>query len=77
MGKYSPSGSQIIISSFVTIKTLVISRFAAKDLPAPGVPTIKPFGFFIILLYNSGIDFTVGGVYNKLVSVSDRYNTEV
>ena len=45
-GKYSPSGSQIIMSSFVTIKTFVISRFAANDLPAPGVPTISPFGFF-------------------------------
>ena len=27
-------------------KQLAISRFALKDLPEPGVPKIRPFGFF-------------------------------
>ena len=40
---YSRSGSTMIISSFVERKTLTISRFAEKDLPAPGQPSIKPF----------------------------------
>lgn len=42
---YSASGSQIMMSSFVTRKALVISRLAEKDLPEPGVPRIRPLGF--------------------------------
>ena len=42
--KYSPSGSQIIMSSFVERKQDKISRLAEKDLPLPGVPRITPFG---------------------------------
>ena len=34
----------MIISSFVIRKAFNISRFAEKDLPAPGVPSIRPFG---------------------------------
>ena len=45
-GEYSASGSIIAISSVVIRKELVISLFAEKDLPAPGVPSISPFGFF-------------------------------
>ena len=45
-GAYSASGSQIITSSLVSKKQLAISRFALKDLPEPGVPKIKPLGFF-------------------------------
>ena len=45
-GVYSASGSQMMTSSSVTRKALAISRFALKDLPAPGVPRIRPFGFF-------------------------------
>ena len=44
-GPYSASGSQMMISSFVTRNTLAISRLAEKDLPLPGVPKISPFGF--------------------------------
>jgi len=36
----------MIISSAVMRKALVISRFAEKLLPLPGVPRIRPFGFF-------------------------------
>ena len=45
-GKYSPSGSQMMMSSSVRRMTLQISRLAAKDLPEPGVPKIRPLGFF-------------------------------
>ena len=31
-------------------KALVISRFAEKLLPLPGVPSIKPLGFFSLFL---------------------------
>lgn len=44
--QYSPSGSATIISSVVVKNTFVISRFALNDLPLPGVPRIRPFGFF-------------------------------
>ena len=43
---YSDSGSQTMMSSSVTKNTLLISRLAAKDLPLPGVPRIRPLGFF-------------------------------
>lgn len=33
--------------------------------------------YFLIILYNCGIDFTAGGVYNKVVSAYSGYNTEV
>ena len=33
-------------SSLVSKKQLAISRFALKDLPLPGVPSIRPLGFF-------------------------------
>ncbi|CBL33955.1 hypothetical protein ES1_08820 [[Eubacterium] siraeum V10Sc8a] len=33
--------------------------------------------YFLIRLYNCGIDFNTGGVYNKLVSAYSGYNTEV
>ena len=36
----------MIISSSVTRNALQISRFALKDLPEPGVPRIRPLGFF-------------------------------
>ena len=45
-GKYSPSGSQMIMSSVVFKKLSRISRFTENDLPEPGVPRIKPLGFF-------------------------------
>ncbi len=45
-GEYSCSGSIMAISSWVIRKALVISRFAEKDLPLPGVPRIRPLGFF-------------------------------
>ena len=45
-GKYSASGSQMMISSFVTRNTLRISLFAEKLLPLPGVPRIRPLGVF-------------------------------
>ena len=35
-----------MMSSCVIKKALVISLLAEKDLPLPGVPSIKPFGFF-------------------------------
>jgi len=44
--EYSASGSQTMISSSVIRKQFVISLFAEKDLPEPGVPRISPFGFF-------------------------------
>ena len=45
-GAYSASGSQMMMSSCVTKKALEISRLALKDLPLPGVPRIRPLGFF-------------------------------
>ena len=36
----------MIMSSDVIRKAFVISRFAEKLLPLPGVPSIKPLGFF-------------------------------
>ena len=48
-GKYSASGSQTMMSSSVMRKALVISRFAEKLLPEPGVPRIRPFGFLSCL----------------------------
>ena len=42
----SHSGSQMMISSSVTRNALQISRFALNDLPEPGVPRIRPLGFF-------------------------------
>ena len=42
---YSASGSQMMMSSSVTRNTLAISRFAAKLLPLPGVPRMRPLGF--------------------------------
>ena len=45
-GEYSSSGSIMAISSGVIRKALVISRLAEKDLPEPGVPRIRPLGFF-------------------------------
>ena len=47
---YSPSGSQIMTSSSVVRIAFAISRFAENDLPEPGVPKIKPFGFLSIFL---------------------------
>ena len=44
-GKYSPSGSQMMISSSVLVNTLYISLFAAKDFPEPGIPMMSPLGF--------------------------------
>ena len=44
-GAYSASGSQMMMSSSVTRKALVISLLALKDFPEPGVPRISPFGF--------------------------------
>ena len=43
--EYSDSGSEIIMSSSVTRKLFAISLLAAKDLPEPGVPRIRPLGF--------------------------------
>ena len=43
-GKYSASGSDMIMSSSVIRKTLIISRFALNDLPEPGVPKKSPLG---------------------------------
>ena len=34
-----------MMSSSVMRKAFVISRFAEKDLPEPGVPKISPLGF--------------------------------
>ena len=45
-GAYSASGSQMMMSSCVTKKALEISLLAEKLLPLPGVPRIKPLGFF-------------------------------
>ena len=45
-GAYSASGSQMMTSSEVSRKQLAISRLALKDLPLPGVPRIRPLGFF-------------------------------
>ena len=39
----------MMMSSSVSRMTLHISRFAANDLPEPGVPRIRPFGFFSFL----------------------------
>ena len=50
-GAYSFSGSAMIISSCVRRNTLSISRFAEKDLPLPGVPRNRPFGFFSVFLF--------------------------
>lgn len=50
-GKYSPSGSQMIMSSVVFRKLSKISLFTLKDLPEPGVPKISPFGFLSLLLF--------------------------
>ena len=36
----------MMTSSSVSRITLAISRLAAKDLPEPGVPRIRPLGFF-------------------------------
>ena len=49
-GAYSASGSMTAMSSVVIRKEFVISLFAEKDLPAPGVPSISPFGFFSFFL---------------------------
>ena len=38
------------MSSRVAKKALVISLFAEKDLPEPGVPRIRPLGFFSFFL---------------------------
>ncbi|EJW94824.1 hypothetical protein EVA_17069 [gut metagenome] len=38
------------MSSSVTKNAFVISLFAEKDLPEPGVPRIRPFGFFSFFL---------------------------
>jgi hypothetical protein len=35
-------------------KALVISRFAAKDFPLPGVPNMRPFGLFCQGLFFGG-----------------------
>ena len=48
-GAYSASGSIMAISSFVTRNALAISLLAEKDLPEPGVPRIRPLGFFSFL----------------------------
>ena len=48
-GKYSASGSQIRISSFVFRNTPTMERFAEKLLPLPGVPKIMPLGVFSFL----------------------------
>ena len=40
----------MIISSWVEKKTLTNSRLAVKDLPEPGVPRIRPFGFLSCFL---------------------------
>lgn len=45
-GKYSDSGSDMMMSSFVKRNTLTISRFAENDLPEPGVPRYRPFALF-------------------------------
>ena len=45
IGSYSPSGSAIIISSFVDRIKNSISSFVRKDLPDPGIPNTKEFGF--------------------------------
>ena len=48
-GKYSASGSQMRISSFVFRNTPRIERFAEKLFPLTGVPKIMPFGVFSLL----------------------------
>ena len=48
-GEYSDSGSEMMISSSVTKKLFAISLFAENDLPEPGVPRIRAFGFFSFL----------------------------
>ncbi len=48
-GAYSDSGSHTMMSSVVSRKQLAISRLAEKDLPEPGVPKIRPLGFFSFL----------------------------
>ena len=58
-GKYSASGSQMMMSSFVTRNTLRISRFAEKLLPLPGVPRIRPLGGLELLAV--GKDHVAGG----------------
>ena len=50
IARYSLSGSEMMISSSVTRKEFTISLLAAKDLPAPGVPRIRPFGFLSFFL---------------------------
>ena len=40
-----------MLSSLVKRKTLMISRFAANDLPEPGVPKNSPFGFLRFLRF--------------------------
>ena len=45
IGSYSPSGSAIMISSFVDRIKNSISSFVRKDLPDPGIPNTKEFGF--------------------------------
>ena len=50
-GPYSFSGSAIMMSSSVKRNTLTISRLAEKDLPLPGVPRNRPFGFFKFLRF--------------------------
>ncbi len=39
----------MMMSSSVMRKAFVISRFAEKDLPLPGVPKISPLGFLSLL----------------------------
>ena len=52
----------MMMSSFVIKNAFVISLFAEKDLPEPGVPRISPLGFFrsflshIIMLLESAFN---------------------
>ena len=46
MGFSRLQGSHRSTTSRVAKKALVISLFAEKDLPEPGVPRIRPLGFF-------------------------------
>ncbi len=71
-GAYSASGSQMMTSSLVSKKQLAISRFALKDLPEPGVPKIKPLGFFSSFLIHhdevvgQGVDAVVQSFFAVL-----------
>jgi len=46
-GKYSASGSDMMMSSLVSRDTLTISRFALNGLPKPGVPSKRSLGCIV------------------------------